>query len=311
MLDWSEHRVLVTGGTGFLGGWIRSRLAERGAKEVLSVGSGQCDLTRQSDVERLYDRLEPDVVIHAAAHVGGIGAHHEHPGRFFYANTAMGLHLVEAARRHKIRKFVFVGSACAYPKFARVPVCEGDLWDGYPEETTAPYGIAKKAMFVMLDAYRRQYGLPSAVVVPGNLYGPGDNFAPPVAHVIPALVRRCVDAARENAASITCWGTGRATREFLYAADAADGVLAAAETMEEPIPINLGTGREMTIASVVEIIAAASGFVGGIRWDTDKPDGQPRRCLDVSRARDILGWEAETSFETGIARTVDWFKAQA
>jgi GDP-L-fucose synthase len=268
------------------------------------------DLTVLDDVRQMYEDFMPDVVIHLAAEVGGIGANREHPGRFFYANMAMGLHLVDEARQHGIKKFVQAGTVCAYPKHTPVPFREEELWNGYPEETNAPYGVAKKALFVMLDGYRREYGLKSAVAVPVNLYGPGDNFDLETSHVIPALIRKCVEAKRRGDEAITVWGTGTASREFLYVDDAAEGILKAAETMDDPVPINLGTGQEVTIRELVETIVRLTGFEGRIDWDDTKPDGQPRRCLDTSRAKDKLGFEAETPLEEGLRRTIEWFLGQ-
>jgi GDP-L-fucose synthase len=255
----------------------------------------------------MYAEMRPTVVIHLAAEVGGIGANRQYPGRFFYANMAMGLHLIEQARTAGLEKFVQVGTVCAYPKHAAVPFKEDDLWNGYPEETNAPYGIAKKAALVMLDAYRRQYGLRSVYVLPVNLYGPGDNFDPASSHVIPALIRKCVEAIDRGLDHVVCWGSGAVSREFLYVDDAADGVVRAAEVLDEPIPVNLGTGREITIKDLAELIAELTGFTGELRWDPSQPDGQPRRCLDTTRARDLLGWEAKMPFREGLQRTVDWF----
>jgi GDP-L-fucose synthase len=268
------------------------------------------DLTREYDAARLFHEQRPDVVIHLAAEVGGIGANMAQPGRFFFANMAMGLHLIEQARIAGIRKFVQVGTVCAYPKFAPVPFREDDLWEGSPEETNAPYGVAKKALFVMLDAYQRQYGLASSVVVPVNLYGPGDNFDPASSHVIPALIRKCEEARLRGDEKIVCWGTGSASREFLYVDDAASGIVAAAEKMEEPKPINLGTGQEISIAELVKLIARLCDFNGEIVWDPTKPDGQPRRCLDTSRANELLGWQAKMPLEEGLRRTIAWWRAQ-
>jgi len=261
-------------------------------------------------VVRLYETARPDVVIHLAAEVGGIGANMAHPGRFFYANMAMGLHLVEHARRIGLEKFVHTGTVCAYPKHAAIPFQEDDIWNGYPEETNAPYGVAKKAVFVMLDGYRREYGLCSAVAVPVNLYGPGDNFDPASSHVIPALIRKCEEARLAGAEEVVCWGTGTATREFLYADDAAEGIVRAAEIMDEPVPINLGGGQEIAIRDLVTRIAAACGYEGRIAWDTSKPDGQPRRALDIARARTLLGWEPQQDFDEGLAATVAWWRAE-
>jgi GDP-L-fucose synthase len=313
MLDLSTKRIVVTGGAGFLGTAVCRLLRDRGVPDdrIIVPRRRDFDLTVEADVARLYAEARPDVVIHLAAEVGGIGANMAHPGRFFYANMAMGLHLVEHARRHGLEKFVHTGTVCAYPKHCPVPFREDDLWDGYPEETNAPYGVAKKAIFVMLDGYRREYGLASAVALPVNLYGPGDNFDPASSHVIPALIRKCEEARLAGADEVVCWGTGSATREFLYVDDAAEGIVRAAEAMEEPVPINLGGGSEIAIRDLVAKIAAACGFNGRIVWDTSKPDGQPRRGLDISRARSLLGWEPRQSFDEGLAATVAWWRANA
>jgi GDP-L-fucose synthase len=288
-------------------------LAARGVapERIFVPRRAEFDLTVESAVERLYDAARPDVVIHLAAEVGGIGANMAHPGRFFYANMAMGLHLVEHARRRGLAKFVHTGTVCAYPKHCPIPFREDDLWNGYPEETNAPYGVAKKAIFVMLDGYRREYGLKSAVAVPVNLYGPGDNFDPASSHVIPALIRKCEEARVAQAPEVVCWGTGAATREFLYVDDAAEGIVRAAEVMEEPVPINLGGGVEIPIRDLVVKIAAACDYPGRIAWDATKPDGQPRRGLDISRARQLLGWEPRQDFDAGLAKTVAWWREQA
>lgn len=267
------------------------------------------DLTSEAGVVRMYRDFAPEVVIHLAAEVGGIGANQANPGRYFYANMAMSLHLIEHARRTGLRKFVQVGTICAYPKHTPVPFREDDLWSGYPEETNAPYGIAKKAALVMLDGYQRQYGLASAYLLPVNLYGPWDNFDIETSHVIPALIRKCLEAAERGDESIECWGTGAASREFLYVDDAAEGVVRAAERMEEPVPINLGTGSEITIRELVALVAAACGFRGSIRWDSSKPDGQPRRCVDASRAEQRLGWRARKPLAEGLRETVEWYRS--
>jgi len=305
-------RILVTGGAGFLGQAVCRVLRGRGVAEadIIVPRRRDYDLTLEADVQRIYDDARPEVVIHLAAEVGGIGANMAQPGRFFYANMAMGLHLVEHARRRGIGKFIHTGTVCAYPKHAPIPFREEDIWNGYPEETNAPYGVAKKAIFVMLDGYRRQYGLKSGVVVPVNLYGPGDNFDPATSHVIPALIRKCEEARAAGAEQVLCWGTGSATREFLHVDDAAEGVVRAAEVMEEPIPINLGGGEEIPIRDLVRRIAMACGYGGRIEWDTSKPDGQPRRSLDISRARERLGWEPKRDFDEGLAETVAWWRRQ-
>ncbi len=309
-MDLRGKRIVVTGGAGFLGTAVCRTLRERGvaAESIIVPRKRDYDLTIESHVERLYTDARPDVVIHLAAEVGGIGANMAQPGRFFYANMAMGLHLVEHARRRGIEKFVHTGTVCAYPKHCPIPFREDDLWNGYPEETNAPYGVAKKAIFVMLDGYRRQYGLASAVTVPVNLYGPGDNFDPATSHVIPALIRKCEEARLAGADEVICWGTGSATREFLYVDDAAEGIVKAAEIIEEPLPINLGGGVEIAIRDLVAKIAAACGYAGRISWDASKPDGQPRRSLDITRAKTLLGWEPRQDFDTGLAATVAWWR---
>ncbi|MBX3372851.1 MAG: GDP-L-fucose synthase [Phycisphaeraceae bacterium] len=307
-IELDRQRIVVTGGAGFLGRVVCERLRARGCREILVPRRCDFDLTREDAVDRLYREMRPDIVLHLAAEVGGIGANRENPGRYFYANMAMAMHLIEHARRHGLRRFVQVGTICAYPKFTPVPFREDELWNGYPEETNAPYGIAKKAALVMLDAYHRQYGLAGAYLLPVNLYGPGDNFDLRSSHVIPALVRKCVDALEAGADHIDCWGTGAASREFLYVDDAAEGIIRAAEVMEEPIPINLGTGMEISIRDLVTLIAELTGFRGQVRWDATQPDGQPRRCLDTARARDLLGWSAQIGFEDGLRRTIDWWR---
>jgi GDP-L-fucose synthase len=300
---------VVTGGAGFLGRVVCERLRQRGAAEVLIPRRAQYDLTVERDVERLYSDTRPQVVIHLAAEVGGIGANMANPGRYFYANMAMAMHLIEHARRNGLEKLVQTGTICAYPKFTPVPFKESDLWNGYPEETNAPYGVAKKAAMVMLDAYQRQYGLKGVYVLPVNLYGPWDNFNLDTSHVIPALIRKCIEARDAGRDHIVCWGTGSASREFLYVDDAAEGLIRAAEVMETPEPINLGTGMEITIRDLVTLIARLCDFRGEIRWDSSKPDGQPRRCLDVSRATQMLDWWAQVGFEDGLGRTIGWFEA--
>lgn len=311
MTDLATKRIVITGGAGFLGQAVRRVLAARGVRpeQIVVPRRRDLDLTVESNVERLYAEARPQVVIHLAAEVGGIGANMAHPGRFFYANMAMGLHLVEHARRAGVEKFVHTGTVCAYPKHAPIPFNESDIWNGYPEETNAPYGVAKKAIFVMLDGYRREYGLASSVVVPVNLFGPGDNFDPSSSHVIPALIRKCEEARLAGSPEVVCWGTGSATREFLHVDDAAEGVVRAAEVMDEPLPINLGGGQEIAIRDLVVKIAKACDYTGSIEWDTSKPDGQPRRALDISRARTLLGWEPRQDFDAGLDATVAWWRS--
>ena len=306
--DLKNKRVVVTGGAGFMGRFVCEKVAQRGAAEVIVPRRVDFDLTTESAVERLYATAKPDVVIHLAAEVGGIGANRDNPGRYFYANMAMALHLIEHARRVGLPKFVQVGTICAYPKHTPVPFKESDLWDGYPEETNAPYGVAKKAAMVMLDAYQRQYGLSGAYLLPVNLYGPWDNFDLHTSHVIPALIRKCVEARDSGQDHIECWGTGSASREFLYVEDAAEGVVRATEVLDEPVPVNLGTNMEITIKDLVELIVKLTTFQGEIRWDSTKPDGQPRRCLDVSRAAERLDWKAQVGFEDGLKRTIAWYE---
>jgi nucleoside-diphosphate-sugar epimerase len=275
---------------------------------VIAPRRADYDLTDAPAVRRLFEHARPDVVVHLAAEVGGIGANRDNPGRFFYANMAMGLHMVEAARREGVEKFVQVGTVCSYPKFTPVPFSEASLWDGYPEETNAPYGIAKKALLVMLAAYRDQYEFPGIFLMPTNLYGPRDNFDSRSSHVIPALIRKCEEARVAGEHSITCWGTGSASREFLYVDDCARAIVAATEGYDSSEPVNIGVGDEITIRELVHLIARVTDYAGEIRWDTTKPDGQPRRVLDTTRAREEFGFEASTSFAHGLRATVDWFR---
>lgn len=302
-------RILVTGGAGFLGGFIVEILRARGYREIFVPRRKDFDLTSEADVQKLYREHHPDIVLHLAAEVGGIGANRDNPGRFFFANMAMGLHLIEQARIHKIKKFVQVGTICAYPKFTPVPFRESELWNGYPEETNAPYGVAKKSLLVMCQAYRQQYGLNAIYLLPVNLYGPRDNFHPHSSHVIPALVRKCVEARLARAKQITAWGTGKVSREFLYVEDCAQGVVLSLEKYDSPEPMNLGSGREITIKDLTDLVARLSRFQGKIIWDPSKPDGQPRRCLDVTRAREAIGFSAGTSLEDGLSKTIAWFEA--
>jgi len=303
----AKRRVVVTGGAGFLGHYVIEGLQKRGCRQILVPQIEQYDLVDPADIARMYEDMRPDVVIHLAAIVGGIGANRAKPGEFFYKNLMMGVQLIEQARLRGLEKFVAIGTVCAYPKFTPVPFREDHLWDGYPEETNAPYGLAKKMLLVQSQAYRQQYGFNSIFLLPVNLYGPGDNFDPQTSHVIPALIKKCVDALGAGDDHITCWGTGEVSREFLYAADAAEGILLATERYNGPEPVNLGAGREIRIRDLAEKIAKLTGFTGQIRWDPSQPDGQPRRCLDVSRAKALFGFEARTSFDEGLAQTIDWY----
>ncbi len=309
-MNWKDKKVVVTGGAGFLGRHVVNKLKKRGAKDIGIPRRAEFDLTTASGTKEMYKYFCPDIVLHLAAEVGGIGANQKNPGRYFFANMSMSINLIEEARVFNIEKFIQVGTICAYPKFCPIPFKEEDLHNGYPEETNAPYGIAKKAAMVMLDGYQRQYGLDSSYVLPVNLYGPHDNFDLESSHVIPALIRKCVNAVNKNLPFIECWGTGSASREFLYVEDAAEGIICAAEKMNHPIPINLGTASEITIKKLVELIASTVGFKGEIKWDSSKPDGQPRRMLDTSRAKELLGWEAKFSFDEGLKKTVEWWKKE-
>lgn len=304
--SWQRKKVLVTGGAGFVGRVLCKMIAAQGAR-VFVPRSKEYDLTRIEQVRRCYDKAQPDYVMHLAAEVGGIGANRLHPGRYFYANMAMGLHLIEEARLRGIKKFLQTGSICAYPCFAPTPFRESTLWDGFPEVTNAPYGIAKKSLWMMLDAYQREYGMKCVYVLPVNLYGPEDNFHPEYSHVVPALIRKCIEARDAGLPAIDCWGTGKASREFMYVDDAARGLIAAMERMDTPVPINLGTGQEIKIRDLIKLIAELAGYRGKIRWDKTKPDGQPRRCLDVSRAKRLLHWTARTDLRVGLKKTIAWF----
>ena len=306
---WKDRRVVVTGGVGFLGGYVLQGLETRGASHVMVPRLEEYDLTILADIRRMYDDMRPGLVIHLAAVVGGIGANMAHPGTFFYRNLIMGAQLMEEARLCGIEKFVALGTICAYPKFTPVPFREEDLWNGYPEETNAPYGLAKKMLLVQSQAYRQEYGFNSIYLLPVNLYGPGDNFDPASSHVIPALIKKCFDALERGEDHIVVWGTGKASREFLYAADAAEGILLAAERFNSSEPVNLGAGFEITIRELVEKIALYSGFTGEILWDTGKPDGQPRRCLDTARAWERFGFRAKVDFDEGLRRTIEWYRA--
>ncbi|CAN5894953.1 GDP-L-fucose synthase [soil metagenome] len=309
-MDLQGKRVVLTGGAGFLGQRVVAELEQRGVGSIDIPRSAAHDLTRQDVAERYVADVSPDMIIHLAAEVGGIGANRANPGRYFYANMAMGLHLIEAARRSEVKKFVQVGTVCAYPKHTPVPFHEDALWDGYPEETNAPYGVAKKALSVMLDGYRRQYGLRGIYVIPVNLYGPNDNFDLETSHVIPALIRKFASAVADGGDVVEVWGTGSASREFLYVDDAAAGIVQAAERYEGADPVNLGVGQEVTIRDLVGLIAKLVGYDGDIKWDTSKPDGQPRRMLDVSRAQERFGFTAQVGLEQGLRRTIDWWSRQ-
>ena len=308
MTFWASSRVMVTGGGGFLGTAVVRRLGESGAHDIFVPRSAGYDLRTHDGVVAALDEGRPDVVIHLAAVVGGIGANQANPGRFFYENAAMGIELMEQSRLRGVTKFVQIGTVCSYPKFTPVPFHEDDLWNGYPEETNAPYGLAKKMLLVQGQAYRQQYGFNVIHLIPVNLYGPGDNFDPASSHVIPALIKKCVDARDRGDDHIDVWGTGSASREFLFVDDAAEGIVLGAERYDGAEPVNLGVGHEITIRELVELIVDVTGFSGDVRWDTSKPDGQPRRALDTTRARERFGFTARTSFETGLRRTVAWYE---
>jgi GDP-L-fucose synthase len=306
----ASRRIAVTGGAGFLGTVVVRKLRERGCRDVFVPLIEEYDLRRTEQIQRMLRDAQPDVIIHLAAVVGGIGANRENPGRFLYDNLIMGARLIEESRLAEIPKFVCLGTICAYPKFTPVPFKETELWNGYPEETNAPYGLAKKMLLVQLQAYRQQYGFNGIYLLPVNLYGPGDNFDYQSSHVIPALIRKCVEARDSGAPRVECWGTGRATREFLYVDDCAEGILLATEQLEDSEPVNLGSGREISIHDLSELIRRLTRFEGELAWDAEKPDGQPRRCLDTSRARERLGFVAGTTLEDGLAKTIEWYETQ-
>jgi GDP-L-fucose synthase len=306
---WRSKRVLVTGGHGFVGSVVRRKLSERGAAEVVAPRSSEYDLTRPEEVEKLFADAAPDLVIHLAARVGGIGANIGNPATLYLSNLLMGTYVIEEARKRDVAKTVLVGTICSYPKLTPIPFREESLWDGYPEETNAPFGVAKKALLVHAQANRSQYGQNCIYLLPTNLYGPGDKFHPSVSHVVAALIKKCIDATEAGRNSVDVWGTGKATREFLYVDDAAEGVLVAAERYDDGDPVNLGSGVELGIKDLARTIARMTGFEGELRWDTSKPDGQPRRSVDTSRAKELFGFVATTPFEEGLRRTIDWYVA--
>lgn len=306
-LNLATKRICVTGGAGFLGTHLIRRLKEHGAREIFVPQYPEYDLVREADIIRMIDTAKPDIIIHLAAKVGGIGANREKPGEFFYDNLMMGVQLIHQSWMKGVEKFVAIGTICAYPKYTPIPFKEEDLWNGYPEETNAPYGLAKKMLLVQSQSYREQYGYNSIFLLPVNLYGPGDNFNPASSHVIPALIRKYLEAKEQGASEIIAWGDGSPTREFIYVEDAAEGIALATERYNSSEPVNIGSSFEISIKDLTETIARLTGFNGTIRWDTSKPNGQPRRKLDTTRAREAFGFEAKTDFEDGLKRTIDWY----
>tara|TARA_R100000152_G_C6780423_1_gene213156 strand:+ start:1990 stop:2916 length:927 start_codon:yes stop_codon:yes gene_type:complete len=305
-----EGKILVTGTGGFLGTTVLSKLISRGYDVSSLSGSSSCDLRLQTEVDSLFEKESPDIVIHLAGRVGGIGINKENPGRFLYDNLMMGANLIEKARQNNCKKFVMVGTVCSYPKYTEVPFKEDDIWNGYPEETNAPYGIAKKTLMQMIISYKEQYGFNGINLIPVNMYGPHDNFNPNSSHVIPAIILKIKNAMkREHHEDLEVWGTGSASREFLYVEDSAEAIISAMENLEDPRPVNIGTGNEIKIFDLVNMIADEMGFKGNIVWDKTKPDGQPRRCLDTSRAKELFGFEAKTSLQDGIRKTLEWYES--
>ncbi|MBI4442284.1 MAG: GDP-L-fucose synthase [Acidobacteria bacterium] len=309
-MNLAQKRICVTGGGGFLGKSVVEELQRCGCSEIFVPRSADFDLRREEAIDRMWERACPQVLIHAAARVGGIGANRQNPGTFFYDNAIMGIQLIEAARRHRIEKLVILGTTCSYPKFATVPFREDRLWDGYPEETNAPYGIAKKALLVQAQAYRQQFGLNAIYLIPVNLYGPRDNFDLESSHVIPALIRKCVEANERGLTEMVCWGDGTPSREFLYVDDCAQGIVAAASRYEDGDPVNLGSGREIRMDELAALIAELTEFKGRLRWDASYPNGQPRRCLNTERAERSFGFRARTELREGLERTIAWYRAQ-
>ncbi|MFJ9497454.1 GDP-L-fucose synthase family protein [Brevibacillus centrosporus] len=307
MKRWRDKTIMVTGGAGFLGSHVVERLRNEGCQRIIVPRSREYDLRNPQAIRELLTKAAPDLIIHLAASVGGIEANRKNPGSFFYDNLSMGIHLMEAARLCNVEKFVACGTICSYPKFASVPFQEEDLWDGYPEETNAPYGLAKKMLLVQSQAYRQQYGFNSIFLLPVNLYGPRDNFDLETSHVIPALIRKCLEAKQQNKDHITVWGTGKVTREFIYVEEAAEAIVLASEHFDGEQPVNIGTGEEITIRALAELIAEETGFAGEFRWDSEKPDGQPRRCLDVRKAKDYFGFESKVSLKEGLRKTIHWY----
>jgi GDP-L-fucose synthase len=305
---WRDRKVVVTGGAGFLGSFLVEKLRQRGAREVFVPTIQEYDLVKEEAVTRLLNDARPDVIIHLAAFVGGIGANRAHPAEFFYNNLMMGVQLMHQAWKSGVKKFVAIGTVCAYPKFTPIPFREEDLWNGYPEETNASYGLAKKMLLVQAQAYRQQYGFNAVFLLPVNLYGPRDNFNPDSSHVIPALIRKCCEAQEGGESEVVVWGDGSPTREFLYVEDAAEAIALATERYDGEEPVNLGSGKEISIRRLAEIIASETGFTGWLAWDTTKPNGQPRRALDTSRAERYFGFKAHTSFEDGLRRTIEWYQ---